>query len=176
MASKILIMPTNRQTISHKDIPIFIDEESSVLILGSFPSVKSREYGFYYGHKQNRFFRVLSTIFKEKEPLTINERKAFLSSHHISLYDVIYSCSIEGSSDASIKDVVPIDIEDILKRYPNIKVIGINGKKAQSLFEKYLKDKIVKDIKIIYLPSTSPANAKCTLDELVKEYKKLFKN
>ena len=160
--------------ISHKDLPIFINKDSNVLILGSFPSVKSREEGFYYAHKQNRFFKVLSSIFLEEEPITIEERKEFLIRHNIALYDVIYSCSIIGSSDSSIKDVVPIDIENILKEYPNIKVIGINGKKAQSLFNKYIKENINRDIKLIYLPSTSPANAKMKLDDLVKEYKKLF--
>lgn len=152
---------------------IFINNDSKILILGSFPSVKSREAGFYYGHKRNRFFLTLSKIFNEDEPITIEDRKDFLYRHKIALYDVVESCSIKGSSDSSIKDVVPFDIESTLKRYPSIKKIGITGRKAGFLFDKYLKDK-VGDIEVIYLPSTSPANAKCKLDTLVKEYSSLF--
>ena len=161
--------------ITHASIPIFINDKSSVLILGSLPSVKSRECGFYYGHKMNRFFPTLSRVFDDKEPITIEERKEFLNRHNIALYDVIYECDIYGSSDSSIKNPIVIDIEDILKRYPNIKTIGTNGGKAKSLFDKYLLPKISdKDIRVIYLPSSSPANAKMKIDDLVKEYKKLF--
>ena len=123
--------------------------------------------------KRNRFFLTLSKIFNEDEPITIEDRKDFLYRHKIALYDVVESCSIKGSSDSSIKDVVPFDIESTLKRYPSIKKIGITGRKAGFLFDKYLKDK-VGDIEVIYLPSTSPANAKCKLDTLVKEYSSLF--
>ena len=162
--------------ITHASIPIFINENSSVLILGSLPSVKSREYGFYYGHKMNRFFPVLSRIFNEKKPVTIDERKEFLNRHNIALYDVIYECDIYGSSDSSIKNPTVIDIKRILETYPNIKTIGVNGGKAKSLFDKYLLPKINdKDIRIVYLPSTSPANAKMSIDDLVKEYRVLFK-
>ena len=162
------------QTLSHT-LPIYINNNSEVLILGSFPSIKSREVGFYYGHKQNRLFLTLSKIFNEEEPLTTEDRKQFLDKHNIALYDVIEECDIEGSSDSSIKDVVPFDIENTLKQYPSIKVIGTTGNKASDLFDKYLKDKINKDIKVIHLPSTSPANAKVKLDTLVSEYRKLFK-
>lgn len=161
------------QHLSHDSLPIFINHNSELLILGSFPSVKSREIGFYYGHKQNRFFLVLSRIFLEDEPISVENRKEFLSRHKIALYDVIYSCSIVGSSDSSIKDVVPIDIEKILKEYPNIKVIGVNGGKAKSLFDKYLLEKV--NVNVIYLPSTSPANAKCSLEMLRDKYQQLFK-
>lgn len=161
--------------ITHTSIPIFINNDSSVLILGSLPSVKSREYGFYYGHKMNRFFPVLSRIFNEKEPVTIDDRKEFLNRHNIALYDVIYECDIYGSSDSSIKNPIVIDIVDILNRYPYIKTIGVNGGKAKSLFDKYLLPKINDEtIRVIYLPSTSPANAKMSVDDLTEEYKKLF--
>ena len=163
----------NYQTLSHA-LPIYINPNSELLILGSFPSVKSREGGFYYGHKQNRFFLTLGKIFNEEEPISIESRKGFLNRHKIALYDVIESCSIIGSSDSSIKDVVPFDIENTLKQYPSIKVIGTTGSKASELFDKYLKDKVNKDVKVIHLPSTSPANAKCKLDTLVGEYRKLF--
>ena len=159
--------------ISHRDIPMFIDEDSNLLILGSFPSNKSREYGFYYSHPRNRFFNVLSSIFNEDTPISIEDRKAFLKKHHIALYDVISECDIHQSEDSSIRNVTPIDIISILEKYPNIKCIGVTGKKAAALFDKYLKDKVT--IKVVYLPSTSPANARMSIGELVKEYKTLFK-
>ena len=106
--------------ITHESIPIFIDNNSKVLILGSLPSVKTREVGFYYGHPRNRFFKVLSTIFNIEGPISVNDRKEFLKEHNIALYDVIYECDICGSSDSSIKNPTVIDIKDILTRYPNI--------------------------------------------------------
>ena len=153
-------------------LEIFIDEESSILILGSFPSIKSRELGFYYSHPQNRFYKVLSRIFNEEISSDIDDRKSFLSTHHIALYDVIEECDITNSDDNSIKNVIPFDIALALRKYPNIKVIGVTGKKAQKLFDKYLIDKV--DVPVIYLSSTSPANAKMSVDDLVSEYKKLF--
>ena len=159
--------------LSHEILPIFINHQSSILILGSFPSVKSREYGFFYMHPQNRFFLVLSKYFKEEEPKSVNDRKDFLKKHRIALYDVIEECDIVGSSDSSIKNAVPIDIKAIIKNYPNIKAIGINGKKAQSLFNKHLL-KNIGDMKCFYLPSTSPANAKCKVDDLLDEYKNIL--
>ena len=153
-------------------LPIFINNESNILILGSFPSIKSREYGFYYSHPQNRFFPTLARLFNEDCPLSIDDRKAFLIKHKIALYDVIKECDINNSDDSSIRNPIPIDIKSILNDYPNIKVIGITGKKAGSLFDKYLKDKV--NIKVIYLPSTSSANAKMKIDDLVIEFHKLF--
>lgn len=171
-------MNNNYSHISHKSIPIFINNTSSILILGSLPSVKTREVGFYYGHPQNRFYKVLAKIFDEDiATSSIENKKSFLDKHHIALYDVIYECDIIGSSDASIRNPVVIDIKDILDKYKNIKRIGINGGKAKALFDKYLLD-IIKnnfsDIDIYYLPSTSPANAKTKLDDLVTSYKELF--
>ena len=154
------------------ELEIFIDEDSKILILGSFPSVKSRELGFYYSHPRNRFFSTLAKIYSEETPLSIEERKLFLKKHHIALYDVIESCEIHASDDSSIKDVEPIDINTILKEHPNISLIGITGKKAASLFDKYLLDKV--HIKVIYLPSTSPANAKMKDEELIEHYKQLI--
>lgn len=158
----------------HKhELEIFINKDSEILILGSFPSVKSREIKFYYSHQQNRFFPTLSRIFNEICPMSIPDRKAFLRLHRIALYDVIEECDIDGSDDDSIRDVTPIDIESLLRDFPNIKVIGVTGKKASKLFDKYLLDKV--NIPVIYLPSTSPANAKMNIDALVVEYQKLFK-
>lgn len=153
--------------------PIYINKDSTILILGSFPSVKSREQNFYYGHPQNRFFKVLGKIFHEDVHNTVDSKKAFLKKHKIALYDVIEECDIEGSADSTIKNVTPIDLESILKKYPHIKSIGVNGKKASSLFEKYLRQ-YCSCVPIYHLPSTSPANAKTSLEELVKEYSKMF--
>ena len=155
-------------------LPIFINDDSKVLILGSFPSVKSREYGFYYMHPQNRFYTVLFNIFNENFLSSTDERKDFLIRHNIALYDVIEECDISNSEDASIRNVIPIDLESILKSHPNIQIIGVTGRKASELFEKHLKDKC--SIRVIYLPSTSPANAKMKIVDLVEAYKELFKN
>ncbi len=160
--------------VDHSSLPIFIDPSSKILILGSFPSIKSRELGFYYSHKQNRFFSVLSVIFNEDVPLSIKDRKGFLKRHLIALYDVIERCEIVNSSDSSIRNVVPIDIKKILSDYPNIKRIGVTGKKASSLFEKYLRQYVKEGVEVYYLPSTSPANAKMSIEELVEEYRALF--
>ena len=156
--------------VTHASIPIFIDNDSEILILGSLPSVKSREDGFYYAHKRNRFFATLSDVFKENEPLTIGDKKAFLTRHKVALYDVIYECDIHKSSDASIKNAKVIDIKDILNKYPTIKVIAINGGKAKSLFDKHLLKLIPSGVEVIYLPSTSPANAKMSQKDLAKAY------
>ena len=150
--------------------PIFIFEDSEILILGSFPSVKSREKMFYYAHPQNRFFKVLFTLFNEEYSTDISKRKELLKKHKIALYDVIEECDIEGSADNTITNIKPIDIEGILNQYPNIKLIATTGSKAASLFDKYLLDK-VGTRKVIHLPSTSPANAKMKLDVLVEKYK-----
>lgn len=143
-------------------IPPFYNSDSKVLILGSFPSVKSREEGFYYAHPQNRFWKVLASIFNEE----ITDKKAFLKKHQIALFDVCSSCEIKGSSDASIKKVIPNDIKKLIEE-SEIKVILLNGKTATNLFEKWMKDI---EIPTISLPSTSPANATYSLDKLTKEY------
>ncbi len=153
---------------------IFIFEDSEILILGSFPSVKSRENMFYYAHPQNRFFKVLFTLFNEEYLTDISKRKELLKKHKIALYDVIEECDIEGSADNTITNIKPIDIKGILEKYPNIKLIATTGSKAASLFDKYLLDK-VGNRKVIYLPSTSPANAKMKLEELVEKYQELIR-
>ena len=161
--------------VTHECIPIFINNDSEILILGSLPSIKSREDGFYYAHSRNRFFLTLSHVFNEYEPKTIDERKKFLLTHHIALYDVVYSCDIHASSDASISNVRVIDLATILSNYPNIKTIALNGGKAKELFDKYLLP-VIKDnnLKIVYLPSTSPANARIIQNELDLKYKEIL--
>lgn len=154
---------------------IFIDNNSKVLILGSFPSVKSRGDGFYYAHPRNRFYKVIGRCLDEECPSDLDKKKEYLRKHHIALYDVIEECDIHASSDSSIKNVKPIDIEKILLEHPDITSMGITGNKASKLFKRHLLDKVDKRIKIMYLPSTSPANARMSIDDLVKEYSLLFK-
>lgn len=164
-------MNNNYEKISHTFEAVF-DDKSEILILGSIPSVKSREYGFFYMHKQNRFWKVLSKVFDDDFLVDdIEKKKALLLKHKIALYDVIEACEIIGSSDVSIKNVDPANkvIDEIIKK-GNIKVIGLNGNKAGDLFKKYFS---YLDIKTIYLPSTSPANANMDVDSLVKIWKKL---
>ena len=150
--------------VTHDSLPPFVPEGSKILILGSFPSPMSRKEGFYYAYRTNRFFKVLSSILKEKEPLTKEERMAFLSRHKIALYDVIYSCRITGASDSSIEEVTPCDIDKIRKENPTIRQVFTTGKKASDLYLKY------QDSSYISLPSTSAANAAMSIDELCQHY------
>ena len=148
--------------IVHSFEPVY-DKASEILILGTLPSVKSRENNFYYGHKQNRFWKVLATLLKEPVPHTIEEKKAMLLAHRIALWDVIQSCDIKGSSDSSIKNVQPTDIGMILEK-TNITRIYANGNKAGQLYKRYQFP--VTGIEAMVLPSTSPANAAWSLERL----------
>ena len=155
--------------IVHPFPPLY-NSESRILILGSLPSVKSREQMFFYGHPQNRFWKMISGVFEEAVPQTIEEKKAFLLENHIAIWDVIASCDIAGSSDSSITNVVANDIERLLTEAP-IEAVFLNGVKAYELFMKYCscKDKA----EICKLPSTSPANAAWSLERLIEEWKKI---
>lgn len=157
-------MKTEHQV--HTFEPVF-DKNSKVLILGTFPSVKSRENQFYYGHPQNRFWRVLAGFIKSDVPQTIDEKKQFLLNNNIAIWDVIRSCDIQNSADSTIKSVEPNDLSVILDNC-NIKNIFANGKTAEKLYNKYIKKSIKKEI--IVLPSTSPANAAYSLERLIKEW------
>ena len=148
-------------TVTHPIPPVF-DSASRILILGSFPSVKSREGHFFY-HPQNRFWKTLAGILAVPVPGSIDEKKEFLLSHHIALWDVIASCSIEGSSDSSIHDVVPNDLSRILST-ADIRAIFCNGKTSWNYYRKYQES--ATGIPAISLPSTSPANAAWTLEKL----------
>jgi len=150
----------------HPIDPVF-DKDSKVLILGSFPSVRSREAGFFYGHPQNRFWKVTARVFGDEVPQTAEEKKAFLLRNHIALWDVIGSCDIDGSSDASIRNVTVNDISLILKT-ADIRAIFLNGKKAFSLYQKYMYPDIKREG--ICLPSTSPANAMWSVEKLTSEW------
>lgn len=153
--------------IVHSFEPVY-DEDSEILILGTLPSVKSRENNFYYGHKQNRFWKVLATLLKEPVPETIEEKKAMLLAHRIALWDVIQSCDIKGSSDSSIKNVQPTDIGMILEK-TNVTQIYANGNKAGQLYKRYQFP--VTGIEATVLPSTSPANAAWSFDRLCETWR-----
>ena len=157
-------------------LPIFIDEDSKYLILGSFPSVKSRELSFYYSHPRNRFFPTLYKIFNESHSSSIEDRKDFLRRHHIALYDVVEECDIEASYDSSIKNEIPANIIGILEDFPNIEVIGITGGTAGKLFKKHLLNLVDQSkVRVVFLPSTSSTNAKMSNDELVEHYRNIFR-
>ena len=161
-------MKRDLQYISHESLKPFIYPEAEILILGSLPSVKSREENFYYAHKSNRFYKVLAGIYEEATPITIEEKKAFLKRHHIALYDSIYSCYIHGSSDASIKDITPSDVKSLIKN-TNVKKIFTTGKLAYKVYQEHIENDV--GIKAISLPNTSSANASISLDELIELYK-----
>lgn len=149
-------------------IPATYDKNSKILILGSFPSIKSREYGYFYGHPQNRFWKVVSAIFEENFPETKEAKKQFLLKHKIAAWDVIASCDIVGSADSSITNVKANDLSEILKN-SKVEKIFVNGKKAAELYKKYIEPEI--KISAITLPSTSPANAAYKLERLIDEWK-----
>lgn len=149
--------------LNHPFPPLY-DENSKVLILGSFPSVKSREQNFFYGHPQNRFWKVVSAVMDTDTPVTIEEKSNFLHENHIALWDVIASCDITGSSDSSIKNVVANDLTDIFKN-ADISQIFVNGKTAEKYYNKYIRNTIGREA--VCLPSTSPANAGWSVEKLV---------
>ncbi|MBQ3490688.1 MAG: DNA-deoxyinosine glycosylase [Clostridia bacterium] len=152
--------------ITHPFEPIY-DEHSRILILGSFPSVRSRTDGFYYGHPQNRFWRLMEELYGMDVLQTTEEKKNFLLKNGIALWDVIASCEIENSSDSSIRNAVPNDLNRILK-HANIRYIYTNGKTADKLYRKYFERESV------CLPSTSPANAGWTFEKLIKAWGKIY--
>ena len=149
-------------------IPPLFDQNCKILILGSFPSIKSREEGFFYGHAQNRFWKVVSAVFQEEVPTTVSEKKALLLRHHVALWDVIQSCDIVGSSDASIKNVTANDLQIIIDHAP-IEAIYVNGKTAFKYYQKYTEPVIKREA--VCLPSTSPANAVWKLERLIEAWK-----
>ncbi len=155
---------------SHEFPPVF-DKNSEILILGSFPSVKSRQESFFYANPQNRFWKLMAQLLNESTPKDTKDKIVMLKKHKIALWDVIESCDIVGSSDSSISNVVPVDISQILSRANIIKVYA-NGGKAFELYNKYLYPKT--QLEITKLPSTSPANAGYSFDKLLSEWKKIL--
>lgn len=152
-------------------IPPFCEGTPKILILGSFPSVKSRETGFFYGHKQNRFWKVIAAVFGDETPQTVEEKKDLLRKNGIALWDVIESCDITGSSDASVKNATVNDIGELLEGFPSIEKIFVNGKTAQKLYDRYVLPSLERPAEP--LPSTSPANAAKNLETLVSEWSKI---
>ena len=157
----------NSCAVSHP-IPLVYDSHSRILILGSFPSVKSRENGFFYGHSRNRFWKTVSAVIGLPEPKSIEEKKKMLLDSGIALWDVIASCEISASSDSSIKNAVPNDISPILAA-ADIRRIFVNGKTAEKYYLKYLAEKT--GMPCICLPSTSAANASFSLEKLIAAWR-----
>ena len=163
-------MTAELEHIRHTIEPVF-DEHSRVLVLGTMPSPKSREVGFYYGHPQNRFWRVMAALFDEPVPATNQERTALLLRHHVALWDVLASCVNEGAKDASIAECVPNNIGYLLARAP-IEAVFCTGAKAAELYAKHCERDT--GIPAVKLPSTSPANAAFSLEDLVSAYHALL--
>ena len=153
--------------IVHPIEPVF-DKDSEILILGGFPSVKSRESGFFYGHPQNRFWRVISAVYNERCPITIDEKRSFLLRNHVAIWDVIASCDITGSADSSIKNVCANNLSVILDK-ADIRAIFVNGRTAEKMYVRYIEPETNRAA--ICLPSTSPANAAWSLEKLIAEWK-----
>jgi hypoxanthine-DNA glycosylase len=160
-------LKNERTRVTH-EFPAVYDRNSRVLLLGSIPSPKSREVGFYYGHPQNRFWKVLAQVLGENVPETIPQKKALLKKHHVALWDVLESCTIVGASDTSIEDAVPNRIGELVKK-SKVSRIFCTGATAHRLYQKYC----AKDVGIdaVKLPSTSPANCAVSLESLVEAYK-----
>ena len=152
-------------------IPPLYDAECKILILGSFPSVKSREAMFFYGHPQNRFWKLLARLFDEPVPQSIEEKRILALSRHIAMWDTIHSCTIVGSSDSSIRDVVPNDLSVILEN-SRVNRIFCNGATSYKLYMKYIYP--TTGIEAVKLPSTSPANAAYSLERLAAEWGRIL--
>ena len=149
-------------------IPPTYDENSRILILGSFPSVKSREMMYFYGHPQNRFWKLMAALYEEEVPMSVSERKDFLLRNRIAVWDSIRQCTVTGSSDSSIKDVIPNDLTPVLESAP-IEQIYCNGKKSWEMYHRYIEPVIHRQA--IALPSTSPANAAFSMEKLIEAWK-----
>lgn len=148
----------------------FFDKDSRVLILGTIPSPKSREQGFYYGHPQNRFWKVLADVLGEEFPQTVEERKGFLKRNHIALWDVLESCEIKGASDVSIRNARPNDMNRILQA-ADIRAIFATGAKAAQMYKKLCFPEC--GVEAVRLPSTSPANCGCSYEKLREAYSQI---
>lgn len=157
---------SDTKNITHPFPPLY-DENSRTLILGSFPSVKSREAMFFYGHPQNRFWKLIAALYGEDVPSTIEEKSSLVLRHRLALWDSIHSCTITGSSDSSVRDVVPNDISGII-RNSKIERIFCNGALSHKMYMKFIFPST--GIKARKLPSTSPANAAYSLERLAREW------
>ena len=155
-----------------------IFEDSEILILGTFPSIKSFENNFYYSHPKNQFWKILSLIFNEKEPKNIEEKIDFLKKHKIALWDTICECkrSKGNSRDDNLIDIKPCPIEELLKKYPNIKKVAVTSRLAEKVIKKHFKNSplSILNSQLIYLPSPSPLNARLNLQQKAKRWKELL--
>ncbi|MBE6906285.1 DNA-deoxyinosine glycosylase [Marasmitruncus massiliensis] len=158
------------ERIVHEISPVY-DTRSRVLVLGTMPSPKSREAGFFYGHPQNRFWRVMASILKSPLPRTTEEKRALMLENRIALWDVLHSCMIEGAGDASIRDAVPNDLTPIL-RAADIRAVFTTGTKAFALYNRYIRPNVGREA--IPLPSTSPANCAQSLESLCGRYAEIL--
>lgn len=153
--------------VTHEFAPLF-DSDSEILILGSIPSPKSREQAFYYGHPQNRFWKVMAQVLNEKVPVSVKEKTEMMLKHKIALWDALVECDICGASDSSIKNPVPADIPWIIDK-TNIRKVYATGATAYKYYQKFNAGRT--GIDAIKLPSTSPANAAMSLERLTEAYK-----
>jgi hypoxanthine-DNA glycosylase len=158
--------------IHHPFAPVF-DSTSRVLVLGTFPSVQSRANAFYYGHPQNRFWPVLAALFGAAVPSSVKEKTDLLLTHHVALWDVLASCDIAGSADGSIRNPVPNDLSKLLGQAP-IHSVFTNGQTAAALYRRWSQPQ--NNVPMVALPSTSPANARCTLEILIAAWKPLWQS
>lgn len=160
------------ERIEHPFDPLF-NEDSRVLILGSFPSVRSREQNFYYGHPRNRFWKVMATVLNCPQPQTIEAKRSLILEHHLALWDSVAVCEISGSSDSSIRSVRPNDLSVILNRC-DIRRIYCNGRKSYEIYRRYIEERAGREA--VLLPSTSPANARCGTEELIDRWSVITKD
>ena len=160
-------VPRQPEHVIHPFAPVW-NAQSRVLVLGSFPSVRSREMGFYYGHPQNRFWRVLSMLYQEGLPISVQERRAFVLRHGVALWDALASCDIVGSSDQSIRNAIPNDIASLLKK-STIERVFLNGQRAYAAYHRHCGECLA--LPAVALPSTSAANAAWSLERLVEAWR-----
>lgn len=148
--------------------------DARILILGSLPGDRSIAMGQYYGHPQNRFWRVISNLTRSQTPADYQAKKALLIEHKIALWDVAHLANRDGSMDSSIKNEQPNDIAHFIATHPNLRVIAFNGKKAEALYDKFFERQSSSQLHYLSLPSTSPANAASNLDSLCQKWAKIF--
>ena len=169
--TKTTLNPTSRVKTSFDPIS---NDNSSILILGTLPGDKSLDLGEYYGHPRNKFWKIISTITNNELPLTYSGKKALLLKTKIGIWDIAHKANREGSLDSAIENEEPNDLEGFIARHKNLKVIGFNGIKAKTLYDKYFDRK--SDIKYILLPSTSPANAGISFDNICEQWLQILQN
>ena len=153
--------------VVHPFRPLF-DSDSKILVLGSFPSVKSRENEFFYGHPRNRFWAVIAAVYGEAVPETVEEKKDILARHGIALWDTVFSCDIAGSADSSIRNIVPTDLRPVIEGSA-IERVYCNGTASFRMYQRYHEQAL--GIKAVRLPSTSPANAAWSLEKLTDHWR-----